>query len=276
MMRLLATALASLFVLAPAVGAAQPAPPPPSAVACKDRREARRLFDQGHLAYRRGDYESAILRWQDSFSLCEEPLIFFNIHNAYEKLGQLKDALEYLRKWRENAPRREHQELDDKIDSLERRVREQDAADAARKQEEERRRREEEERTRAAQPPPDPGTPATSTDGAPLQIAGWTLVGFGGAAILAGVIMDGVAASTRPDETEGCLEDDGDLLCSDALRDDIESSNTLAIAGDVTWILGAVAAATGAGLLIYAELGGESADAALLVGPTSAGVRVRY
>jgi tetratricopeptide (TPR) repeat protein len=272
--RALAILAAVAVGLAAAPAAAQPAPPPD--VACKDRKEAKRLFDQGHLAYRRGDYEQAILRWQDSYALCQEPLIFFNIHNAYEKLGQLKEALENLKKWRENAPRREHQELDEKIQSLERRVRVVDEEEQRRRAEEERRNKEDEERRRAAEPrPPDAGT---EPDGGmqPMQIAGFALVGVGGVAVIAGVVMDAVAASSRPDETEACTEDDGRLLCTDALRDDIETSNSLAIAGDVTWIVGAVLAATGAGLLIYVEVTGGDSEAAVTLGPGTVGVRTRF
>jgi hypothetical protein len=86
------------------------------------------------------------------------------------------------------------------------------------------------------------------------------MVGVGGAAVIAGLVMDGVAASKRPDEAEACTESGDGLLCRDALRDDIESSNTLAIAGDVTWIAGGLIAAGGVVVLLTLA-GGDGDDA---------------
>ena len=97
----------------------------------KERREAKRLFNKAHLAYRRGDYEEAILKWEQSFELSGEPLIYLSIANAYERLGDAERALDYLKRWRKKAPRREHEELDGRIESLEARVADEKATEAA-------------------------------------------------------------------------------------------------------------------------------------------------
>jgi tetratricopeptide (TPR) repeat protein len=216
-------------------------------VACKDRRGAKKDFNKGRLAYRRGDYEEAILKWQESYASCAEPLIHLNIANAYERLGDLKPALSHLKMWRQVAPLREHSELDARIKAMEDRIAQQDR-DALAAQ-------------NALRPPPPPPAvpqppPSTSTSRKKTwNVVGFSLVGVGGAAAIAGVVMDIVAASSRPDEATACTDTAGRLLCRESQRDEIESSNTLALAGDITWIAGAVVAATGGTLLLLNATG---------------------
>ncbi len=221
-------------------------------VSQKDRREAKRLFNQAHLAYRRGDYEEAILKWEQSFELSGEPLIYLSIANAYERLGDAEQALDYLTRWREKAPRREHEELDQRLESLARRVEDKRADEERRKREEDARLAKEQERLEAERKEKleelREQEEGSATD--VWMITGWSMVGVGGAAVIAGLVMDGVAASKRPSEDEACTESGNGLLCRDALRDDIESSNTLAIAGDVTWIVGGIVAAGGVVVLL--------------------------
>lgn len=231
----------------------------------RDRREAKRLFDQAHLAYRRGDYEEAILKWQESFELSKEPLIFESIANAYERLGDLESAHKYLSQWREHAPKSEQKELDSRLESLSSRLEEKRATERKRQDEEEKlRRAQDAERRRedAARLPQHPDSEEGAST-SPMEIAGWTLVGVGGAAVICGVIVDAVAVVKRPSEADACSEAGGNLYCRDDQRHAIESSNMLAIAGDVTWIAGAVIAATGIALVIVASQT-ESEEAATI------------
>jgi tetratricopeptide (TPR) repeat protein len=261
MRRLARSSVAALaLVIGCVIPVAARAQPPPSAGDPVARREAKRLFDEGHVAYRRGNYEEAIQRWQASYGLSHEPLIFDSISSAYERLGDYARALEYLQKWRPHAPQGEQREIDARLASLEARLaraREDDAekreaAEAQRRLDEARRQEEEEKRQKASAVPAPSARPATPV----YAIVGWSLVAFGGAAITAGVSMDVAAASMRPPEDEACLDHDGDLLCRDSARADIENSNTLAIAGDVSWIAGAVIAA--AGVVVVLTLGSSN------------------
>jgi hypothetical protein len=248
----------------------------------KERRDAKRLFNKAHLAYRRGDYEEAILKWEQSFELSGEPLIYLSIANAYERLGDAAQALDYLQRWRKSAPRREREELDSRIEALEARVGEEKHTEDERKREEDARLAEEKERLRQERLAELKKKENEGGGGLDIwTIAGWSMVGTGAAAVIAGVTLDGVAASKRPSKEEACLESDSGLLCRDALRDDIESSNTLALAGDVTWIVGSVLAAGGVVVLFTLagdDSGGESSGSdstsARLVpwaGPTGGG-----
>ncbi len=118
-------------------------------ITAKQRREAKRLFNQAHLAYRRGDYEEAVVKWEQSFELSKEPLIFESIANAYERLGDPRQALEYLQRWRKKAPRREHKSLDSRIENLESRITRLEEEERAEAEQEEARRQEEANRGRA-------------------------------------------------------------------------------------------------------------------------------
>ncbi len=217
-------------------------------ITAKQRREAKRLFNQAHLAYWRGDYEEAILKWEQSFELSQEPLIFESIANAYERIGDPRQALEYLQRWREKAPRREHKSLDSRVENLESRIARLEDEERARAEQEEARRQEEAKRLaeqQAARRDSDLEEPDTGAGISTMEILGYSLIGVGGAAVIAGVVMDIVAATTRPSEDEACTDQGGTLLCREALRGDIDMSNQLAIAGDITWIAGAAMAAGG-------------------------------
>jgi tetratricopeptide (TPR) repeat protein len=234
------------------VAAAPEAHAKPKKVNYQNRREAKRLFNQGHLAYRRGDYEEAILKWQESYELSKEPLIFLSIANAYERLGDVKEALSYLKKWREKAPRREHAELDGRIERLEARAQKIEEEERLQREENERRQREENERRQREEElrrqQAEEGVPETKSN--PLRTVGFVMVGAGAAAVVAGVVMDIVAGAGRPAEDEVCVDQGGQLLCTDDSRDDIERTDTLAIAGDITWIAGAAIAAGGVAVLL--------------------------
>lgn len=252
-------------------GAAKPT------VSMSDRLEARRLFNQAHLAYKEERYEEAILKWQQSYELSKEPLIFESIANAYERLGNMRRALENLKRWREFAPAREVKKLDARLEALatkakaqeeeerrradeDRKVKEREAAARA-KAEAERLRREEESRAL--------GTTA---------ILGWTLVGVGGALGLGGVALDVVAGLQRPDPTVACAPSGGAQLCLETQRDAIERTNAMAIAGDVGWITGAAAVTGGVVLLLVGtpargtEPSTASATLAPWAGPSAMGV----
>lgn len=80
---------------------ADEAPPP---------EDARTLFQRGQAAYSQGDYESAIAQWTRAFELDPRPLLQFNLSQAYERLGQLEGAIAALERYLEVAdPSDEHQ-----------------------------------------------------------------------------------------------------------------------------------------------------------------------
>ncbi len=249
-------------------------------VSMKDRIEAKRLFNQAHLAYKNGDYEEAILKWQQSYERSKEPLIFESIANGYERLGNFRRALESLKQWRQAAPWREQSTLDGRIQRLEARAAEEDAEkvrkDAeALKRDEAKRAKDADERRRR-----DEAAQTMSK----VTILGWSLLGAGGVFAMTGVGLDIYAVTRRPDAATACASSGGVDLCLDSHRSAIERSNALAIAGDTGWIAGAALSTAGLVLLLTspnanANQGptenGATATATPWVGPSGGGVTVR-
>lgn len=234
-------ACASLVALAPPAVAA-PHGKKPAKTADAKRAEAKAYFDAGADLYDKGDYEGAIASWQLSYDLSKKPLIFESMSNAYERLGDAKKAREYLARWREAAPEVERPRLDERLKNLDARIAREEQAEEAREAEEAARRAREQ---KALAPPP----PPKAELGPPLL--GLGLVGVGSIAVAVGVTLDVVAAGKRPDASTACKASGASTLCLASARDAITSSSTLATAGDVTWILGGIAAASGAALLLF-------------------------
>lgn len=208
--------------------------------AAKDPKlaEAKQLFDQATDAYAQGRYEDAIRDWEKSYELSGKPLIFESIANAYERLGDKAKAREYLAKWRAEAPEEEHEQLDARIAALDARIAAAEKAEKARKEEEAKRKASSESAEKARRE--DRSTRLT------LAIA------VGGAGVLAvgtGILLGAVGAGQRPDAGEACATSGDRTLCKASAKDAIEGSSTLAVAGDVTWITGAVLVAAGGALL---------------------------
>lgn len=203
--------------------------------------EAKRLFDEGSEAYGNGRYEDAVKAWEKSYELSGKPLIFESIASAYERLGNKKKAREYLAKWRDEAPKAERDQLDARLKNLDARIAAEDAAEAARKAEEDKRKA---EKDAADQKAKDAEKAKGESRGGNLKIA----LAVGGVGVLAagvGIALDAVAAGQRPDAKTVCGTASGKTLCKESAKGSIESSSTLAVVGDVSWIAGAALVATG-------------------------------
>ena len=61
--------------------------------------DARELFRRGEAAYSAGNYELAIREWNNAYSVDPRPRIQFNLSQAYERLGQLEQAMDALKKF---------------------------------------------------------------------------------------------------------------------------------------------------------------------------------
>ena len=205
--------------------------------------EAKKLFDDGAAAYTQGNYEAAIEAWSKAYEISKKPLIFESIANAYERLGEAKKAREFLSKWREVAPKDEQDLLDARIKNLDARVTRDEELETARKAEADKAKKADEEREKLRKA--GGGTSASST-----SVPGVVLLGVGGAAVAVGVTLDIIAGIRRPAVATACAVTSAGQICKASARDAIVSSNTLALVGDIVWIAGAVAVASGATLVI--------------------------
>lgn len=257
---------AAALVLAPAAPAsAQPRKPPPAKPEAKNN-EAKKLFDDGAAAYTQGNYEAAIDAWSKAYEISKKPLIFESIANAYERLGEAKKAREYLSKWRDVAPKDEQDLLDARIKNLDARVIRDEELETARKVEAEKAGRADQKR----------GKPSKG-GGSSTSVPGVVLVGVGGAAIIAGVTLDIIAGIRRPAADTACAKASDGQICKASSRDAIQSSNTLALAGDILWIVGAAAAAGGAALVItHKPEAKEGPPTATWIAPAGAGFVVGH
>lgn len=250
-MRPIFAALAAAILLTPALPAlAQPKKP----AGKQDPRlaEAKKLFEQGAASYTQGNYEAAIDAWQKSYEISKKPLIFESIGNAYERLGDARKAREYLAKWREVAPKEEQDLLDSRIKNLEARVAREDELEKARKAEA--------DKAKALQAEQEKARKADQEKGSGPSIPGVILMGGGGALIAVGVTLDVLAAGRRPDPATACRPSGSSQICLASAKDGIESSNRLALVGDILWATGGAAAAVGL-VLVITHKSGPAKDA---------------
>jgi tetratricopeptide (TPR) repeat protein len=225
---------AALAVAPPTLAQPKKAAPPPGKV---DPRlnDAKKLFEDGAAAYATGNYDEAIKDWQRSFELSQKPLIFESIANAWERLGDARKAREALARWRDAAPPEERDLLDARIRNLDARVARED--EAAAKAAADQAAREARLQAVVDAPPQRPWLP------------GAIVAGVGGVAVIAGVVVDVVAKGKRP-AASACKSFEGQTLCMSSASDAITQSNRMAVAGDVTWAVGAAAVAAGAVLIL--------------------------
>lgn len=86
------------------------AEPSSEAAAAATPDDARTLFQRGQVAYSQGDYEDALELWTRAYALDPRPLLQWNLSQAYERLGRLEEAATALDTYLANAdPADEHQ-----------------------------------------------------------------------------------------------------------------------------------------------------------------------
>ncbi len=262
---ILVASIAALLVSAAApIASAQARKPPPGKV---DPRlaEAKKYFDEGAAAYHAGDLEQAIKAWEKSYEISQKPLIFESLANAWERLGEPRKARDNLARWRDSAPPEERDLLDARLKNLDARVARED--EAARKAAAEKAARDAADARDRAE--------AESNRQRPW-LPGAVAIGVGGLAVVSGIALDAVAASKRPDPSL-CKMSGGLNLCNVAAQGPITTSNHLAVAGDATWIVGAVAVAAGVALVIVRRPVTVNAEVtasapSVVLAPTSRGV----
>jgi tetratricopeptide (TPR) repeat protein len=246
-----------------------------------DDARARELYENGAMLYEEGRYEDAIKAWQEAYRISERPLLWFNIANAQERVGRWRDALESLNAYRAFATADEREVLDRRMRNIERRVKEQEDADAEREAEEaeeaEKARREEDVRAEAAAaaaeeevPPPD--TSPKAADAPPL-------VGIGAGLLVGGLVGAGVggglsgAALSKRGEIEAACKSVGETLFCPQTVEPLEAEEVqLSLGGDIALIAGGAVAGTGLVLMIV-DLATGNKKAAYVV-PTFGGIAV--
>lgn len=212
--------------------------------------EARALFEAGVLAFDDERYEDALGHFRRAYELSGRPALLHNVGLAAERAGREADALDafeaYLRAVPDAANRAE---VEARIDELRA-----DVADAT--------------------PAASPAGPRPERDSGWILGRTWTWIALGAAAVLGGaaavVWMSATSAYDELDQrctaSGGCTEEEID---AEGIDDRVTVTNVL---------LGASAVALAGAVVLFIVEGGGSDDGetAVVLGPTSIGVRGRF
>jgi hypothetical protein len=121
-------AIASLSLLlagAPAVAQHRhhgPHAPPPDPAQVARQTEARGHFQRGGQFYESSDWAHAIEEFRAAFDLWPNPVILFNLAQAYRRDGQLSQAIETFNRYLETAPnltREQRAEVEEAVHEIE-------------------------------------------------------------------------------------------------------------------------------------------------------------
>jgi tetratricopeptide (TPR) repeat protein len=228
MLRLLVCACALAALLAAA---------PPAAADDSNTEAAKIHYKAGEQYYVKGHYEQAIAEFSEAYRLVKAAALLYNISQAYERMGDLRGAREHLLRYLDSgeAEPGEVQALREKLQSLDRRISEEDAARSA------------------TTPPPPAPTPVIADEAPPRPYRTWKWVAGGtGAGMLALGILFGLDAKEQERLLEEYAARDEKVRWADEPTDIYargQRSNGLAIA----FGLGGAALATTGVVLFYLD-----------------------
>jgi len=234
---------------------------------------ARKHYETGASYYKISRYKDALEEFQKAYSLQPRPALLFNIARCHEVLGELEPAIQsyqlYLEK-KPDAPDRDVVEA--RIKNIQERIEESRKAETP---------------SPAPQSAPAPAEPQATK---PLaigseppasterptrwrRVAGWSAVGVGAAALIAGVVV-GTRVTAKSTEYSDAVDAKRTYFELNQIADEGRSLERVQLG---LLISGAVIAAAGGGLLTWDLLGHEEAaprrtSLRPLVGPSGFGL----
>ena len=235
------------LVLALAVPAPVHAADKPARIDRTRAKQARQAFEMGKKAYTAGEFDKAIELWKEGYELKDDPILLYNIAQAYRQKGDAAKAIFYYRGYLRDAPQaRNRPEVEARMAELQRGI---------------------EEAERAAQPVPSPVPPPALTpevqevapapppvesgeeprSGKGMRVAGIVTMGVGVAAIGAATFF-GLRARSLASELEDATR--AGQPWSQDLADKESRGKTMNTLSLVGFGVGAAAVVTG-GILYY-------------------------
>lgn len=212
----LATLLGLSLGLSPVAAASPWTAPAALSVAPEDEKPPEVLYEEGKKAYRLGNFDEAVQKWEKAYDLSERSLLLYNISLAYKGRFGISGDIEDLRKAKavmKNFFIIAQADPDVEADDAEERIAELDTmiADA--------------EANRPIPPPkkedpkpePKPMGPQGPDPGRTLRIAGAVTMGAGGLLGVTGAVLGiyfGVRGQEFSDELRQ-LQADRDTFCGD-------------------------------------------------------------
>ena len=205
-------------------------------------QRARELYDNGKRLYDEGQYENAILAWEEGYRLSKKALFLSNIGGAYERLGDLERAVTYLDQYRAFAPADEQIALQRRIAAIEQRLTQRQPG----AQPEPADRTNTDEDTTTPLPDTLAAPPASTEAGRSSATVSLSLLGSGGVALAIGSVFALQAKAAHTNALEHCSQGEaGDVMCSTAAQPYIDKELRTALAADVGFAVGAIGLAAG-------------------------------
>jgi tetratricopeptide (TPR) repeat protein len=206
-----------------------------------DEELAVRYYKLGEELYNRSDYEGALKQFQQSYALSKKSGLIFNMARCHESLGQHEKAIELYTEYLGSGPANS-KTIEARIANLKRLLKKKQP-DAATQPV-----------VRKPDPPVDPPRPYTPPPPRPLRIPGWVLVGTGAAMLITGIV-GGVMVLQKKKDAEKANTDGKDYAEAKSIEDSGRMWQKVEIS---MLVIGGVAAATGAVLLILDARAGKA------------------
>ena len=234
---------------------------------------ARALFLRGDRLYAQGQYDEAVDAFQEAYDISGRVALKFNLANAFERLNRLEEALAALREYAPHAEEHQRSLILTRIENLEQRLAAEDEA----------RRGDETSGTTGGTATGSTGTSGGSTstgasdEGSGAsggQIAGYAMMGVGGALIIGGVIAGVMANSAGSEAEEMCMNG----FCPESAQDSVDQQKSRALAADILFAAGGAIAVTGLvlALVLRPSDDDDESDTAFSVTPTRNGVHASF
>ena len=217
---------------------------PSVSLAAGEDNQAKILFDNGRVLYREGQYADAIAAWERAYALSNRPLILFNMANAYERNGQIREAIETLNRYRAFAEPQEREVLLRRIRNLESRL--------------------------AFEPALGP-VPQAASSSKTLPVLEISLVGVGLVGLTSGAVLGSSARNYGTKAEAFC--GGSHQPCKSPAAPLLEKEKSLSVGADISFALGTAAIAGGVTLwVLRAARSNKSGD--ISVAPTPEGMVV--
>ena len=219
--------------------------------------EARALFERAEAQFAARQFAPAAENYQRAYDLMREAgrptaaLILFNIGRAYDRGGQTEQARAAYQQFVDEAPQ-DNADTRARVVTAQGRIRAFAVAATA-----------ESTGPQAATARTSASSSAqgsSSSGSGGMSPVGPIVLAGGGALVVAGLVLGGVALAQDGDVGGMCPDRTG---CDPSLEGDYDSARTLATVGDVLWIAGAATAATGLILMFVLQDDGDTPTASM-------------
>lgn len=145
----------------------------------EQRRHAVELYESSTHALRSGDFELAVRQLHEAYEISPQPILLQALGRAYDGLGDVPHAIEHYEEYLEADPdARDRGEIEGRLEEL----------------------RLQQRQAEGLPPPPPPPAPTGPDETGP--VVGWTLIGLGGASLVAGGVLAGIAGSEHSTSTD--------------------------------------------------------------------------